>query len=105
MVVFRNAKPCCILPVRVVTLDANGYGEQHIFCCRDVFFFFFFFDEPPKPRALFLEAFPFQEGLKPTVLVPLYCHSFFPCLDQKHQQKPRRNYTLDDMIRQKKSSS
>ena len=68
VVVFRNAKPCCILPVSVVTLDANGFGEQHIFLPSRCFFFFF--DEPPKPRALFLEAFPFQEGLKPTVLVP-----------------------------------
>ena len=41
VVVFRNAKPCCILPASVVTLDANGYGEQHIFCCRDFFCFFF----------------------------------------------------------------
>lgn len=103
VVVFRNAKPCCILPVRVLTLYANGYGEQNIFCCPD----FFFCDGPPKPRALFLEAFPFQEGSKPTVLVPMHCHWFFsssrPKLDScKHKQKPRRNYTLDDMIRQNK---
>lgn len=38
VVVFRNANPCCILPVSVVTLYANGYGEQNIFCCPDFFF-------------------------------------------------------------------
>ena len=73
-------------------------SANNIFFCRRDVFFFFFFDEPPKPRALFLEAFPFQEGLKPTVLVPLHCHSFFPRLDQ-NQIHANTNKNHEGIIR------